>query len=271
MITHVFVQNAGTIGTPATYNDPSAVADDVIAAFNLAGAGIDISGANTAKYSLAIGDDNRPFLTAPIDPATVLVDKQVYVAPVKQSTAVLIPVGPSGGANYNIKVSVVRDLVGGKTVPLDSALPHVVTNFEVAVPASQADEPTIDSFMALINAVGITRSFTGRSNKVNTVTMTLNNVTRGSISEFFAKRGKKDTMDHGVQPAQKGRNQAEIEAGVNKRLKAGYKHGGGVHRVRLHKSASRRAVGTTRSAKGGLAKYAGGGAVKKVGAAPSRR
>lgn len=86
-------------------------------------------------------------------------------------------------------------------------------------------------------------------------------------AEFVAKRGKQATMDHGVQPAQTGRNQAEVEAGGNKRLKAGYKHGGGVRRVRLHKSASRRAPGTTRSAKGGLAKYAAGGLAKKAGAA----
>ena len=86
---------------------------------------------------------------------------------------------------------------------------------------------------------------------------------KNTSSEFVAKRGKQNTMDHGVQPAQTGRNQAEVEAGGNKRLKAGYKHGGGVHRVRLHKSASRRAPGTTRSAKGGLAKYAHGGSARK--------
>ena len=178
-------------------------------------------------------------------------------------------------------------------------------------------------------------------------------------AEFKMKTGKQDTMDHGVQPAQTGINQAEVEAGGNKRLKAGYKHGGGVHRTAykgggsakkdkkeskqarlqskvgdqliariaamkgsisdyeakqmrglanalgtdvasnkrilakmrsfmgvdappqkkarggpattpgkakamgLHKSASRRAVGTTRSAQGGLAKYSHGGAARK--------
>ncbi len=78
-------------------------------------------------------------------------------------------------------------------------------------------------------------------------------------AEFKMKKGKQDTMDHGVQPAQKGRNQAEIEAGGNKRLKAGYKHGGGVHRVRMPKGVK---------AKGGLMKYAEGGLAKKAGAAP---
>jgi hypothetical protein len=33
-------------------------------------------------------------------------------------------------------------------------------------------------------------------------------------------------MDHGVQPARRGRNQAEIEAGGTKRLKPGLKKGG---------------------------------------------
>jgi hypothetical protein len=108
---------------------------------------------------------------------------------------------------------------------------------------------------------------------------------KDTSGEFVAKRAKQDTMDHGVQPAQKGNNEAEVEAGGNKRLKAGYGHGGGVHRVRdrtkgkgksragfpatvkarggLHKSASRRAVGTTRSAKGGLMEYAHGGYAAK--------
>jgi hypothetical protein len=171
-------------------------------------------------------------------------------------------------------------------------------------------------------------------------------------ADFVMKTGKQDTMDHGVQPAQTGRNQAEVEAGGNKRLKAGYNEGGDVHQTRyakggrskkksekkltskqahaqlrkimkemgigvigrgdlskflglvkrkglsesvireklrglkgsisdferkkmeqisgdkkshggLHKSASRRAVGTTRSAQGGLAKYSHGGAARK--------
>jgi hypothetical protein len=79
--------------------------------------------------------------------------------------------------------------------------------------------------------------------------------------EFKQKRGKQDTMDHGVQPAQKGRNQAEIEAGGNKRLKAGYMRGGGVHRVRDRtkgKGKSRKGFPASVKAKGGLARYARG-------------
>ena len=57
-------------------------------------------------------------------------------------------------------------------------------------------------------------------------------------ADFVMKRGKQDTMDHGVQPAQTGRNQAEVEAGGNKRLKAGYKKGGGVHQTAYKKGGT---------------------------------
>jgi len=66
---------------------------------------------------------------------------------------------------------------------------------------------------------------------------------KDTSSEFLETRGKQDTMDHGVQPAQTGRNQAEVEAGGNKRLKAGYNEGGGVHRTAYKKG------GTTKKGK----------------------
>jgi hypothetical protein len=117
-------------------------------------------------------------------------------------------------------------------------------------------------------------------------------------AEFKQKRAKQDTMDYGVQPAQKGRNEAEVEAGGNKRLKAGYKEGGAVskeakkaiaahvRRVRGPKripsglrrrdtkktvlralAASKKGMPKNVKAKGGLAKYAAGGLAKKAGAA----
>ncbi len=51
---------------------------------------------------------------------------------------------------------------------------------------------------------------------------------KDTSGEFVEKRGKQDTMDHGVQPARRGRNQAEIEAGGTKRLKPGMQAGGAV-------------------------------------------
>ena len=86
---------------------------------------------------------------------------------------------------------------------------------------------------------------------------------KNTSAEFVQTTGKQDSMDHGVQPAQKGRSQAEVEAGGNKRLKAGYGHGGDVHSVR-DRPAKRRAKSGKKmpkglKARGGLARYAEGG------------
>jgi hypothetical protein len=124
---------------------------------------------------------------------------------------------------------------------------------------------------------------------------------KDTSSEFLATRSKQDTMDHGVQPAQTGRNQAEVEAGGNKRLKAGYRKGGvikgpkeGVRRVRdlqrlrgtlgrqvlkgmkkikgvmsegdrahARRIAAGKNMPKNVKAKGGLAKYAHGGSARK--------
>ena len=58
---------------------------------------------------------------------------------------------------------------------------------------------------------------------------------KNTSSQFRQKRGKMDSMDHGVQPARRGanaRNQAEKEAGGTGRLKPGLKKGGAVKRRR---------------------------------------
>ena len=51
---------------------------------------------------------------------------------------------------------------------------------------------------------------------------------KNTSGEFVMKTSKMDSMDTGVQPARKGRNQAEIEAGGTGRLLPGYKEGGKV-------------------------------------------
>lgn len=72
---------------------------------------------------------------------------------------------------------------------------------------------------------------------------------KNTSAEFVQTSGPQASMDNGVQPARKGRNQAEKEAGGTKRLKPKFKKGGGVHPVR------------SKARKGGLAKYAEGGSV----------
>ena len=80
---------------------------------------------------------------------------------------------------------------------------------------------------------------------------------KNTSPEFVQTTGKQDSMDHGVQPAQKGRSRAEKEAGGNKPLKAGYMKGGDVHAVR--RKASKKGMPKGVKARGGLARYAEGG------------
>lgn len=54
---------------------------------------------------------------------------------------------------------------------------------------------------------------------------------KNTSAQFKEKRGKQKTMDHGVQPARRGknaRNQAEAEAGGTGRLKPGLHKGGAI-------------------------------------------
>ncbi len=53
-------------------------------------------------------------------------------------------------------------------------------------------------------------------------------VSGDTSGEFKMKRGKQKTMDTGTQPARRGRNQAEIEAGGTKRMLPGLHKGGRV-------------------------------------------
>ncbi len=67
---------------------------------------------------------------------------------------------------------------------------------------------------------------------------------RNTSSEFVQTKGKQDSMDSGVQPKRKGRNQAEIEAGGVKKLKPKYAKGGKTKKIRKlsrHESRMRKA------------------------------
>jgi hypothetical protein len=76
---------------------------------------------------------------------------------------------------------------------------------------------------------------------------------KNTSAEFVQKAGPQASMDEGVQPARRGRTQADVEAGGTKRLKPRLARGGGVHKTRPY-------VGKAKK-KGGLAKYASGGSV----------
>jgi hypothetical protein len=86
---------------------------------------------------------------------------------------------------------------------------------------------------------------------------------KDTSSEFVQKAGPQASMDEGVQPARRGRTQADVEAGGTKRLKPRLSHGGkvkrhGVHRVRPR---SEKKMPKDVKARGGLMEYAEGGSV----------
>ncbi len=103
--------------------------------------------------------------------------------------------------------------------------------------------------------------------------------------EFKMKTGKQKTMDHGNQPARRGRNQAEIEAGGTKRLKPGLHKGGrvdsgggaladaaikhakkvlhGKHKLKAPLKASAAGMPKNVKSHGGTVNKARGGSVKK--------
>jgi hypothetical protein len=115
---------------------------------------------------------------------------------------------------------------------------------------------------------------------------------KNTSSEFKEKRGKMPSMDHGVQPARRGknaRNQAEAEAGGTGRLKPGLKKGGymkgkadsgggaladaaltrakrvlkGKHKLKAPLKASAAGMPKNVKCKGGSVGYARGGSIKK--------
>ena len=91
---------------------------------------------------------------------------------------------------------------------------------------------------------------------------------RDTSSEFVEKHGKQDTMDDGVQPKRRGRDQAEIEAGGVKRVKMRYNRGGNVRSVRYKEGGKAKkarrttskdlpGTGTLKKAGKGIEKHAG--------------
>ena len=105
---------------------------------------------------------------------------------------------------------------------------------------------------------------------------------KDTSSEFVQKAKPMASMDDGVQPARRGRTQADVEAGGTKRLKPRFKKGGGVHPVRSKPrklkgmtikgkmtdseyaaavKASKKDMPKNVKARGGLMEYAEGGSV----------
>ena len=84
---------------------------------------------------------------------------------------------------------------------------------------------------------------------------------KNTSSEFDMTKAKQDPMDHGNQPARRGRNQAEIEAGGTKRLKPGLKKGG---RVKKGVGALAAVAGVAGAAGAGRMAYKGAKGARKL-------
>lgn len=88
---------------------------------------------------------------------------------------------------------------------------------------------------------------------------------KDTSSEFVQKAGPQASMDEGVQPARRGRTQADVEAGGTKRLKMRLKKGGKVKAHGVHKvhPPSEKKMPKNVKARGGLMEYAEGGPVTR--------
>lgn len=84
-----------------------------------------------------------------------------------------------------------------------------------------------------------------------------------SSPQFRTKTSKMDSMDDGVQPARRGRNAQEVEAGGTKRMTPGYKEGGYVKCKKGGRTAYRKGGKYYTMGKGGAMKpYQKGGEVE---------
>ncbi len=142
----LFQTTGAHTATPAS---PDLVVAGTIACFNAAtGAVSAMNGAAPAKFILVQGHATVPIITPVITVADMLANVQLYVNFTHQLMQVTgVPVGPSGGDNYWLKVT-------GLTDPFnrtDDTEPRSRSTYEIQVPASQTDEDSIYALAAMVN------------------------------------------------------------------------------------------------------------------------
>lgn len=199
--------------------------------------------------------------------------------------------GFTGSAKGYKRGGPVKKMAGGFMGPEREIAVDDVT---VTVPRAKGGRVGLHKSAAR-RAVGTTRSAKGGSvhNKLVEHGAKMGFAYGGRVkdtsSEFKAKRGKQKTMDHGVQPARRGknaRNAAQAEAGGTGRLLPGLKEGGRVDsgggaladaaikhakkvlapkKAVLKKPLKASAAGMPKNVKckGGSVGYARGGSIKK--------
>jgi len=160
----VYIQNTGAFANGSA-TDPSGVAAGKIAVFNAA-TGAEHSFEDTpmpAKFYIVQGHADQPIISPVIESANVVnAEYLAYTAPVKKLVTITsIPAGPTGGDTYTVKV------VNLKT----DTEPFARKNYEIVVPASQADEDSIYALVAA-NKADASRFVDFGANKIDTKTVT---------------------------------------------------------------------------------------------------
>jgi hypothetical protein len=97
---------------------------------------------------------------------------------------------------------------------------------------------------------------------------------KNTSSEFVQKRGKQDTMDHANFPVVNEASQRDKESGPRKERRPRFNYGGKVRHVRdlpgKRRAKSGKGMPKGVKARGGLASYAGGGAIEILGKGAAR-
>ena len=150
VVRQVLFQTTG--GHSATPASPDLVVALTIACFNAdSGVVSAMDGAAPTEFFLVQGNADFPILSPVIsladDRSPVI--KQLYVLPVKQRlNYTSVPVGPTGGAEYNLKAIEIVNPVERR----GGSEPRYRQDYAQTVPASQTDEDSIYAFVAQINA-----------------------------------------------------------------------------------------------------------------------
>ncbi len=165
VVRQVLFQTTG--GHSATPASPDLVVALTIACFNAAtGAVSGMDGAAPTEFFLVQGNADFPILSPVISLSNDLgpVQKQLYVAPVNQRiNYTSVPVGPTGGAEYNLKVIEIVNPVERR----GGSEPRERVDYAQTVPASQTDEDTIYAWVDQIN-VASNRFVNSGANKIIT-------------------------------------------------------------------------------------------------------
>lgn len=157
----ILIQNDGVL--TGTFDDPSAVPDGVLAAFDANGTQKSLGSAIGSTDFFLVEGGKTPVRTGLINASQMEVSKKTYAAPVQNKiTFASIPVGPSGGDNFTIKLI---DLTPGFE-------PYGRYSVDLPVASAESAESIITRFANEFNAkTELRERGVVRSNKIQRITV----------------------------------------------------------------------------------------------------